>query len=42
MDLKGKKVIAIGEREGVTGPSLQILVHSAGADVILGFTQCFV
>lgn len=42
MDLRGKKVIAIGEREGVTGPSLELLAEAAGADVILSFTQCFV
>lgn len=42
MDLRGKKVIAIGEREGVTGPSLEILAKAAGAEVILSFTQCFV
>jgi Glycine reductase complex selenoprotein A len=42
MDLHGMKVIAIGEREGVTGPSLELLLRSAGAEVILGFTQCFV
>ena len=42
MDLHGKKVIAIGEREGVTGPSLELLAQSAGAEVILSFTQCFV
>lgn len=42
MKLKGTKIIAIGEREGVTGPSLELLARSAGAEVILGFTQCFV
>jgi hypothetical protein len=42
MELHSKKVIAIGEREGVTGPSLEALARAAGAEVILSFTQCFV
>lgn len=42
MELRGKRVIAIGEREGVNGPSLELMAKSAGAEVILSFTQCFV
>ncbi len=42
MLLKGKKVIAIGEREGISGPSLGVLAESAGADVVIRVTQCFV
>ena len=42
MELKGKRVIAIGEREGVQGPSLKILAESAGAEVVFAVTQCFV
>ncbi len=42
MDLKGKKVIAIGERDGVQGPAISECVESAGAEVILEQTQCFV
>jgi glycine reductase len=42
MELRGKRVIAIGEREGVQGPSLKILVESAGAEVVFAVTQCFV
>lgn len=42
MNLKGKRVIAIGEREGVSGPSLKLLAESAGAEVIFSVTQCFV
>jgi betaine reductase len=42
VDLAGKKIIAIGEREGVTGPSLELMAQAAGAQVILSFTQCFV
>ena len=42
LDLKGKKVIAIGERDGVQGPAIAECVRSAGAEVILEQTQCFV
>jgi len=42
MELKGKRVIAIGEREGVQGPSLKKLAEAAGAEVVFSVTQCFV
>ena len=42
MELKGKRVLAIGEREGINGPSLKLLAESAGADVVYSVTQCFV
>ena len=42
MDLNGMRVVAIGEREGVNGPSLKLLAESAGAIVAFSVTQCFV
>jgi len=42
MDLKDKKVIVIGERDGVPAPSLQLCAEAAGARVILAMNQCFV
>jgi hypothetical protein len=42
VNLRGKRVIAIGEREGVSGPSLKALAESAGAEVVFSVTQCFV
>lgn len=42
MQLKGKKIVAIGEREGINGPSLKLLTESAGAEVVFSVTQCFV
>jgi betaine reductase len=42
MDLSGKRVIAVGEREGINGPSLKVLAESAGAQVVFSVTQCFV
>jgi hypothetical protein len=42
LDLKGKKVIAIGERDGVQGPAIVAAARSAGAEILLQVTQCFV
>jgi glycine reductase len=42
LDLKGKQVVAIGEREGINGPSLRLLAESAGASVVFSVTECFV
>lgn len=42
MDLKGRKVIALGERDGVPGTAIADLVKTAGADVVLTLTQCYV
>jgi hypothetical protein len=40
--LKGKKVIALGERDGIQGPAIAACAASAGAEVILEKTYCFV
>ena len=42
MELKGKKVVIIGERDGVQGPAIEACVKSAGAEPLLVQTQCFV
>lgn len=42
MNLQNKQIVAIGEREGVSGPSLRLLAESAGAEVVLSVTECFV
>ena len=42
MELKGKKVIALGERDGVQGSSIALCAQSAGACVVLEATHCFV
>lgn len=42
MDLKGKKVIAIGERDGVPAPAIAECVKTAGAEPLYLVTQCFV
>ena len=42
MDLKGKNVIALGERDGVQGGTIEKCVKSIGAEVVMEFTSCFV
>jgi glycine/sarcosine/betaine reductase complex component A len=40
--LKGKKVIAVGDRDGIPGPAIEECVKSAGAEIIFASTECFV
>jgi glycine reductase len=42
MELKGKKAVIIGERDGVQGPAIAACLESAGVEPILVQTQCFV
>ncbi len=42
MELKGKKAIIIGERDGIQGPATEACIRSAGADPVSVQTQCFV
>lgn len=42
MELRGKKVIAIGERDGIQGPAIAECVRAAGGEPVLVNTQCYV
>jgi betaine reductase len=42
IQLAGKRIIAIGERDGVQGTALSACARAAGATVILEQTHCFV
>ncbi len=42
MDLKGKKAVIIGERDGVQGPAIEACLRSAGAEPVMVRTECFV
>ena len=42
MEIKGKKVIIIGERDGIQGPAIEDCVRSAGGEPVISQTQCFV
>lgn len=36
-----KKVIVLGERDGVAAPALAACIRGAGGDVVLAITECF-
>jgi glycine/sarcosine/betaine reductase complex component A len=41
--IEGKKLIIVGDRDGVPGPAIEECAKSAGADEILfSSTECFV
>ena len=40
--LKGKKVVIIGDRDGVPGEAIKPCVESAGGEVVFASTECFV
>ena len=42
MKLNGKKVIALGERDGIQSEVIGKIAHSLGAEVALAVTYCFV
>lgn len=42
MDLRGKRIIALGERDSVSGEALAECLITAGADPVVVETECFV
>jgi glycine reductase len=42
LELSGKRVIAIGEREGVQSEAIAACARAAGAAVLMQQTHCFV
>lgn len=40
--LEGKKIIAIGDRDGIPGPAIEQCAKSANAEVVFASTECFV
>ena len=40
--LQGKKVIAIGDRDGIPGDAISECALSAGAEILFSSTECFV
>ena len=40
--LNGRKVVIIGDRDGIPGPAIEECVKPAGADVVYSATECFV
>lgn len=42
IDFAGKRVIVIGERDGIQGPVIAEAMQQLGANVVYNITQCFV
>ncbi|SMG49087.1 betaine reductase [Dethiosulfovibrio salsuginis] len=40
--LAGKKLILLGERDGVPAPAMESCFKNSGAEVIFAVTECFV
>lgn len=40
--LKDRKVVALGERDGISGPAIVACVEAAGGTVVFSATECFV
>lgn len=40
--LSGKKIIVVGDRDGIPGPSIEECVKPIGAEVVFSTTECFV
>ncbi|KOR24383.1 hypothetical protein ND00_27400 [Clostridium sp. L74] len=39
---EGKKVIIIGDRDGIPGPAIEKCIEGLGAEVVFSSTECFV
>jgi glycine reductase len=40
--LSGKKLILLGERDGVPSPAMEACFAKSGAEVVFSATECFV
>jgi len=40
--LAGKKLLLLGERDGVPGPAMEACLKNSGAEIIFSATECFV
>ncbi len=40
--LEGKKVIILGDRDGIPGQAIEECVKTAGGDIVFSTTECFV
>ncbi|SCY94219.1 Glycine reductase complex selenoprotein A [Alkaliphilus peptidifermentans DSM 18978] len=38
----GKKIIVIGDRDGIPGPAIEECLKTTGAEVVFSATECFV
>jgi hypothetical protein len=40
--LKDKKVIVIGDKDGIPAPAIEECIKTTGAEIIFAVTECFV
>ena len=40
--LEGKKLLLLGERDGVPGPAMAHVFADSGAEILFSATECFV
>lgn len=40
--LSGKKLILLGERDGIPSPAMESVFAGSGAEVVFAATECFV
>jgi betaine reductase len=40
--INGKKIIILGDRDGVPGPAIEACIKSTNAEVVFITTECFV
>ena len=40
--LVGKKLLLLGERDGVPGPAMEACLKGSGAETVFSVTECFV
>lgn len=40
--LNGKKLILMGERDGIPSPAMESVFAGSGAEVVFAATECFV
>lgn len=42
LELKNKKVLVIGDRDGIPGQAIEACIAGTGSEVIFSSTECFV
>ena len=40
--LADKKLLILGERDGVPGPAMEACLKNSGAEILLSVSECFV
>lgn len=40
--MEGKKLLLLGERDGVPSPAMEAVLKNSGAELIFSATECFV